>query len=79
MRNQAVGERQSVLVPDNFRKIAVAHLTFISKYSLTTRSTLTEQHFSDLSIITMHYGERLDIDDVCQAYVQVYPRPLIKL
>ena len=43
-----------------------------------TRSTLAEQHFSDLGVIAMNYGERVQVDDVCHALVQTHPRRLFR-
>ena len=41
-----------------------------------TRSTLAEEHFSDLPVIAMHYGERILLDEVSYAFVQARPRSL---
>ena len=41
-----------------------------------TRSTITEQIFSDLAIITMHYSIRLDTDEVSHPFIQSHPRRL---
>ena len=40
------------------------------------RSTMSEERLSDLSVIAMHYGERVSADEVCQAFVQTHPRRL---
>ena len=50
-----------------------SHLRRMRSY---TRSTITEQNFSDLIIITMHYSIRLDTDEVCHAFIQSHPRRL---
>lgn len=40
------------------------------------RSTMSEERMSDLSIIAMHYGERMPVDEICQKFVQLHPRRL---
>ena len=40
---------------------------------------MSEERLSDLSVIAMHYGERVSADEVCQAFVQAYPRRLLTL
>ena len=37
---------------------------------------MSEERLSDLSIIAMHYGERVPVDEVCQAFIQEHPRRL---
>ena len=43
-----------------------------------TRSTLAEEHFSDLAVIAMHYSERIPVDEVCHAFIQSHPRRLFQ-
>jgi hypothetical protein len=43
-----------------------------------TRSTLAEEHFSDLAVIAMHYSERIPVDEICHAFVQANPRRLFQ-
>ncbi len=43
------------------------------------RSTMAEERLSDLSIIAMHYGERIPIDEVCHTFVQAHPRKLFQV
>jgi hypothetical protein len=40
------------------------------------RFTMSSERLSDLSVIAMHYGERVPVDEVCQAFVKEYPRRL---
>ncbi|XP_011409418.1 PREDICTED: 52 kDa repressor of the inhibitor of the protein kinase-like [Amphimedon queenslandica] len=39
-----------------------------------TRSTLNEEHFSDLAVIAMHYAQRIPVSDIIQAFIQQQPR-----
>lgn len=38
--------------------------SLLRRIKIYTRSTLAEQHFSDLAAIAMNYGERVPVDDV---------------
>ena len=42
------------------------------------RSTVGEEHFSDLAVIAMHYGERIEVEDVLQAFIQAHPRRIFQ-
>ena len=37
------------------------------------RSVMTDEHFSDLALISMHYKGRVPADEICKAFVQVHP------
>ena len=55
---------------------AEAERTFslLRRIKTYTRSTLTEEHFSDLAVIAMHYGQRVSVEDVLKDFVQAHPR-----
>ncbi|KAL5516510.1 hypothetical protein EMCRGX_G001862 [Ephydatia muelleri] len=42
------------------------------------RSVMTEERFSDLALISMHYKERVSVDEICKAFVQAHPRKLFQ-
>ena len=42
------------------------------------RSVMTEERFSDLALISMHYKERVPVDEICKAFVQAHPRKLFQ-
>ena len=46
--------------------------------STCTRSTMCEERFSDLAIIAVHYPERFEVDEICEAFVKAHPRSLFK-
>ena len=37
-----------------------------------------EESFSDLAIIAVHYPERFEVDEICEAFVKAHPRSLFK-
>ena len=39
---------------------------------------MAEEHFSDLAVMAMHYGERIPVDDVLHAFIQLHPHRLFK-
>ena len=43
-----------------------------------TRSTMSEGRFSDLAVIAMHYPERFEVDEICEAFVKAHPRGLFQ-
>ena len=43
-----------------------------------TRSTISEGRFSDLAITAVHYPERLEVDEICEAFVKAHPGRLFK-
>ena len=42
------------------------------------RSVMTEECFSDLPLISVHYKERIPVDEICEAFVQAHPRKLFQ-
>ena len=42
------------------------------------RSVMTEERFSDLALISMHYNKRVPVDEICKAFVQAHPRKLFQ-
>ena len=38
-----------------------------------------EESFSDLAIITVHYPERFEVDEIREAFVKAHPRRLFKV
>ena len=38
------------------------------------RSTMTDVYLSDLAVIVIDYGENVTTDEICQTFVQTYPR-----
>jgi hypothetical protein len=59
---------------------AEAERTFslLRRIKTYTRSTLTEEHFSDVAVIAMHYGERIAVEDILQAFIQAHPRRIFQ-
>ena len=59
---------------------AEAERTFslLRRIKTFTRSAMAEEHFSDLAVIAMHYGERIPVDDVLRTFIQLHPRRLFK-
>ena len=44
-----------------------------------TRSTMSEERFSYLAVIVMHYTERFgEVDEICEAFVKAHPRRLFQ-
>ncbi|XP_068731307.1 52 kDa repressor of the inhibitor of the protein kinase-like [Montipora capricornis] len=43
-----------------------------------TRSTMSEERFSDLAVIAMHYPERFEVDKICEAFVKAHSRRLFQ-
>jgi len=43
-----------------------------------TRSTMSEERFSELTVIAMHYPERFDVDEICEAFVKAHPKRLFQ-
>ena len=41
-----------------------------------TRSMMSEERFSDLAVIAIHYPERFEVDEICEAFVKAHPRRL---
>ena len=55
---------------------AEAERTFslLRRVKTYTRSTLAEDHFSDLAVIAMHYKERIPTEEVLKTFIQLHPR-----
>ena len=43
-----------------------------------TRSTLASDHLSDLAVMSMHYSERIPVDENLHAFIQAHPRRLFQ-
>ena len=39
---------------------------------------ICEESFSDLAIIAVHYPERFEVDEICEAFVKAHPGRLFK-
>ena len=37
-----------------------------------------EKSFSDLAIIAVHYPERFEVDEICEAFVKAHSRRLLQ-
>ena len=60
--------------------IAEAEWSFslMKRIKTCTRSTMCEERFSDLAIIAVHYPERFEVDEMCEAFVKAHPRRLFQ-
>ena len=52
--------------------------SLMKRIKTCTRLTMCEEHFSDLAIIAMHYPERFEVDEICEAFVKAHPRRLFQ-
>ena len=52
--------------------------SLMKRIKTCTRLTMCEEHFSDLAIIAMHYPERFEVDEICEAFVKANPRRLFQ-
>ena len=43
-----------------------------------TRTAMCEERFPDLAIIAVHYPERFEVDEMCEAFVKAHPRRLFQ-
>ena len=50
--------------------------SLMKRIKTRTRSTMSEEHFSDVAVIAMHYPERFKVDEICEAFVKVHHRRL---
>ena len=48
--------------------------SLMKRIKTCTRSTMSEERFSDLAVIAMHYPERFEVDEICEAFVKAHPR-----
>ena len=39
---------------------------------------MSEERFPDLAVIAMHYPERFEVDEICEAFVKAHPRRLFQ-
>jgi len=39
---------------------------------------MSEERFSDLAVIAMHYHERFEVDEICKAFVKAHPGRLFQ-
>ena len=53
---------------------AEAERTFSLLRKTYTRSTLAEDHFSDLAVMAMHYQQRIPVQEILEAFVRQHPR-----
>ena len=53
-------------------------LSLMKWIKTSTRSMIYEESFSDLAIIAVHYPERFEVDEICEAFVKAHPRSLFK-
>ena len=52
--------------------------SLMKRIKTCTRSTMSEERFSDLAVIAMHYPERFEVDEICEAFVKAHPRRLFQ-
>lgn len=52
--------------------------SLMNRIKTCTRSIMTEQRLSDLTIIAVHYSERIPVEEVCKAFIQEHPRRLFQ-
>ena len=52
--------------------------SLVKRMKTYSRSTMSEERFSDLAVIAMYYSERFDVDEICQAFVKAHPRRLFQ-
>ena len=52
--------------------------SLMKRIKTCTRSTMSEERFSDLAVIAMHYPERFEVDEICETFVKAHPRRLFQ-
>ena len=52
--------------------------SLMKRIKTCTRSTMSEERFSDLAMIAMHYPERFEVDEMCDAFAKAHPRRLFQ-
>ena len=52
--------------------------SLMKRIKTCTRSTMSEERFSDLAVIAMHYPERFEVDEICDAFEKAHPRRLFQ-
>ena len=50
--------------------------SLMKRIKTCTRSTLSEERFSDIAVIAIHYPERFKVDEICETFVKAHPRRL---
>ena len=53
--------------------------SLMKRIKTCTRSTMSEVYSSDLAVIAMHYPERFEVEEVCEAFVKAHPRRLFQV
>ena len=52
--------------------------SLMKRIKTCTRSTMSEQRFSDLAVIAMLFPERFEVDEICETFVKAHPRRLFQ-
>ena len=52
--------------------------SLMKRIKTCARSTMCEERFSDLAIIAVHYPERFEVDEICEAFVKAHPKRLFQ-
>ena len=52
--------------------------SFVKRTKTCTRSMMSEERFSDLPVIAMHYPEIFEVDEICEASLKGHPRLLFQ-
>jgi len=52
--------------------------SLMKRIKTCTRSTMSEERLSDLAVIAMHYPERFEVDEICEAFVKAHSRRLFQ-
>ena len=52
--------------------------SLLQRIKTYTRSMLASEDLSDLTVMSMHYSERISVDEVLHAFVQAHPRRIFQ-
>ena len=52
--------------------------SLVRRIKTYTRSMLASEHLSDLAVMSMHYSERISVDEILQAFIQAHPRRIFQ-
>ena len=52
--------------------------SLMKRIKTCTRSTMSEERFSDLAVIVMHYPETFEVEEIFEAFVKAHPRRLFQ-
>ena len=52
--------------------------SLMKRIKTCTRSMMSEERFSDLAVIAMHYPERFSVNEICEAFVKAHTRRLFQ-